>query len=547
MRTTISNAAILSVFLAGIAASAQGRLPEGPVWGGGSFQPKGANVLFATGDGCALCHSPGENAIALKNKLGDDVSPHGLWQATMMANAFRDPYFRAQLSRETFAHPEKAADIEGLCLRCHAPMVSHTMRLADEKMPRFADLKDHALAQDGVSCTVCHQAQPTNLRKPESFSGMLDIQPGRVIFGPYEDPAQGPMRMHSRFTPTHGPHIKESAVCGSCHTLTTQHAPNADPFFEQTPYLEWRNSIYTDEDGPSPESRTCQECHMPDQGTMKIARNPRGFDFNITPRRNVGAHAFYGGNAYMLEIFKSRRKDLGVTAEDEALTRAIKATRRQLAEDTAKITIKETKRDGASLDFDVKVENLTGHKFPAGYPSRRAWLMVEVKAGNTEVFSSGAFTMKGGIEGIADERGLTHKNVVTQPSDVIIYETIALDAAGKPTTMLSEMAKLAKDTRLLPLGWRKDGPHADVTKPVGIGDDPDFLAGEDIVHYRLKLPDGTDGRLTILVRLLYQTIPPAWVEPFRSVPTDEAKMFVAMVDEAPPKPELISLAVEIVE
>ena len=44
------------------------------------------------------------------------------------------------------------------------------------------------------------------------------------------------------------------------------------------------------------------------------------------------------------------------------------------------------------------------------------------------------------------------------------------------------MATRGKDNRLLPEGWRRDGPHAAQTMPVGIGNDFDFTGGGDTVH-----------------------------------------------------------------
>ena len=45
----------------------------------------------------------------------------------------------------------------------------------------------------------------------------------------------------------------------------------------------------------------------------------------------------------------------------------------------------------STLAFDVDVRNLTGHKFPTGYPSRRTWLHVTVRDGqDASVFESGA-------------------------------------------------------------------------------------------------------------------------------------------------------------
>ena len=83
-----------------------------------------------------------------------------------------------------------------------------------------------------------------------------------------------PMRGQVRYTPTKGDHIRSAGLCASCHTLYTEH--HGTPFPEQTPYLEWRNSVYTDEDGETETSRTCVDCHMANVGRMRIARNPAG-------------------------------------------------------------------------------------------------------------------------------------------------------------------------------------------------------------------------------------------------------------------------------
>ena len=58
---------------------------------------------FTDSNACALCHSAATTATALWSPTGDDVSPHGTWKATMMANSFRDPYWRAQVSKEVAA------------------------------------------------------------------------------------------------------------------------------------------------------------------------------------------------------------------------------------------------------------------------------------------------------------------------------------------------------------------------------------------------------------------------------------------------------------
>ncbi|MHC4937585.1 MAG: multiheme c-type cytochrome [Planctomycetota bacterium] len=489
---------------------------DGARWGCGRFRPQATNHAFATADGCALCHSTHWRATANLSATGEDISPYGLWQGTMMANSFRDPYWRAQVAREIAVDPENAAETQALCLRCHGPMASHTARLKGEKSPPVGTAAFDPLARDGVSCTVCHQAHPANLGEPGSFNGRLDIRLDRKVYGPYEDPVARPMLMHSDYEASYGAHMRKSDLCGSCHTLVTGHFP------EQTPYLEWLNSDHKE--------TTCQECHMAEVGPTRIARSPGGFDFLIEPRKEVRAHAFVGGNAFMLRMLRENSEDLGVTAPDEALQRMEKATRQFLSNRTARLTIGEIERTGDRVAFDVKVENLTGHKLPTAYPSRRVWLRVQVRQGRRLLFDSGRFDEDGRLVG----KKPGHHTRITDPDQVQVYSLVAADKDGRPTTSLLKMSKRLVDNRILPRGWKPDGPHADKTSPQGTGEDGDFVAGSDTVRFEVA---AGEGRVRVLAWLHYQSIPPSWVDPLRKVDAPEAKLFTGMYDEADKTPE----------
>lgn len=521
--------------------AAAAELGPGPAWRG--VRPAGRNEVFATGDGCALCHSAAPKAVAMRSPTGEDLSPHGLWQATPMGNAFRDPFWRAQMAQEVAAAPERQREIESSCLVCHAPMAHHSRRLAGLEPPTFDEVKDDALAQDGVSCTVCHQAGPDGLGEFASFGGNLDIERGRRIFGPHADPSGAPMIQHSAYTPEHGAHISESALCGSCHTLIGEHAGHSFP--EQTPYLEWRNSSFSSEAGDNPDARSCQSCHMPEFGDTKIARNPGGRDFNIPLRPNYSAHLFVGGNAFLLDMLRENAEELGVSAPPEALERMALATRRQLAEKTTRVAIEDAVRKDGELSFTVAVENLTGHKFPSGYPARRAWLEVDVRAGRDVLFASGAADERGRIQGVDDESALPHVDRIRTASEVLVWELVALDDSGEPTTLLSKMATRAKDNRLLPKGWRADGPHTELTAPVGTDGDSDFGAGGDRAHFTVPIGDAT-GPLRVVAWVRYQAMPPSWVDPLRKLRHPHAEQFVRFYDAADPRPETAGLAVIVV-
>ena len=90
-----------------------------------------------------------------------------------------------------------------------------------------------------------------------------------------------------------------------------------------------------------------------------------------------------------------------------------------------------------------------------------------------------------------------------------------LDADGEPTTHLTRMATMGKDNRLLPEGWDVDGPHTEDTKAVGVDGDPDFTGGSDLVHF--EIPCGAEGPVRVIVWLLYQPVPPHWVQALRDV------------------------------
>jgi len=508
-------------------------------WFGEPFAERPARAdIFTTSEQCAVCHSVSPGANAMRTRTGDDVSPYGLWQGTMMANAFRDPYFRAQMRKETTAAGE---EVQELCLRCHAPMASHGAVIDGGKPPRLADVDGDLYADDGVSCTVCHQITDRNLGEPSSFSGHPTFGTERKIFGPFADVTTGPMQAQVRYTPTQGMQIRKAALCATCHTLVTEH--RGVQFAEQTPYLEWRNSEFSDENGRGETSRTCQQCHMAETGATRIARNPMGFDFNVPVRDGYAAHAFVGGNAFMLDLIDRHREELDVIAESKAFDRMAAATRRQLGEATARLSISAIDKQDGVATFTVQVENLTGHKFPTGYPARRAWLHVQVLAGRQVVFETGAVNENGKLIGVADEHALPHVRTVEKPEHVVVYEMVALDPDGAPTTYLTKMTKRGKDNRLLPRGWKTDGPHIADTGAVGTEGDADFTGGGDTVAFRVPVPQRTRGRLQVVAHLYYQSVPPLWVDALRGIAGEECARFVAMYDKADKTPETVAVAV----
>ncbi|MGD2018593.1 MAG: multiheme c-type cytochrome [Planctomycetota bacterium] len=504
---------------------------------------EGGAHVFQHSDSCARCHDRSPDAAALTRPDGSDGSPHGLWKGTMMAQSFLDPYWRAKVAREVEVNAAtdgmERAEVEALCLRCHAPAAHHHDRLMGLPIRSVADVVGDAAALDGVTCTVCHRMTGEGLGEPSTFEGFPPHDLEARLYGPYPDPAAGPMRVHTGYEVTYGEHMVLSSVCATCHTQSSHFGGEAFP--EQSPYLEWRNSVFSYEEEVTEDSRSCQQCHMEDQDELRIAHNPGGFDFGFVDERpEVRGHRFMGGNAFMLELMADHAEELGVLAPPEALRETAALTRRQLARRTARLRIEDESYDGEFLGFTVAVENLTGHKLPTGFPGRRMWIEVVVEGDRGVLWSSGTVGEDGRIEGLPDPLRARHRERVGPISRAPqVYELVALDPEGEPTVHLSRMASAGKDNRLLPRGWRPDGPHADRTAPAGIGDDPDFVGGSDRTFYAVPAPR-QGAVLTVRARLLYQAVPPHWVDDLRTSEAGEAAAFVRLYDGRPLAPEVLA-------
>jgi hypothetical protein len=247
-------------------------------------------------------------------------------------------------------------------------------------------------------------------------------------------------------------------------------------------------------------------------------------------RDGLSRHGFVGGNAFMLRLLNRFRDELGVEAPAEALEATARLTERQLQHDTATLEATAPERSGDGLEFDVVVRNLTGHKFPTGYPSRRAWLHVTVTDdGGQVLFESGAAAPDGSIAGAdndADPQAFEpHYDVIDRPEQVQIYESIMGDSASRPTTGLLSAVKYLKDNRLLPRGFDKRTAAAEIAVVGDAAGDASFAGGSDRVRYRVRIPAGR--RLGhIAAELRYQPIAYRWAHNLDGYAAPEPKRFV---------------------
>ncbi len=489
-------------------------------------------TLFAHSEDCVACHNN------LVTPAGDDVSIGAMWRSTMMANSARDPYWQAAVRRETLDHPQHSAAIEDECAACHMPMSQRITKAAGHTGQVFAQLPTtgdddsevHRLAADGVSCTVCHQMAPDRLGTPASFNSnfvVTPIPPGgtRLIYGPYAVDAgrKTIMRSVTGYEQVEAPHIRQSELCASCHTLITDaYGPDGKvvgSLPEQMNYQEWQHSAFPGE------QRSCQSCHMP------VAKGPvRAASVLGDERDSLAQHVFVGGNAFMVRMLNRYRVELGVAALPAELEATANATVRLLRDDTARLALSAPRLDGGTLGFDVEVRNLAGHKFPTGYPARRSWLHVTVRdrVGRV-VFESGAIDTAGAIAGNdsdADPLAFEpHYQRITQPGEVQIYEPILGDPKGVPTTGLLTATQYLKDNRLLPRGFDKATAPAEIAVRGSAADDPDFGGERDRVRYDIAVPGA--GPYAVEAVLRYQSIGFRWAHNLERYDAAEPKRFLS--------------------
>lgn len=414
---------------------------------------------------------PGTQPGELRNRIGEPSSCHrchrgfegsagDTWSGSMMANAARDPIFLAALAIAN-------QDVPGsgdLCLRCHTPRGWLEGR-ADPPDGSRLNATDMA---SGIDCDFCHRLVAGERHIGNSQFTVTDDP---VSFGRYADAQAQHGTAASDF-------VTSSELCGLCHDVTN---PLTGFPIERT-YTEWRNSAFWSE------GEGCVDCHMPGIPSAIAV----GDDL---PQRTMHAHDLAGGNTWMPTV-------LAVLYPEEAdalLYAAEKA--REMLESAAEITVQapQTATYGEIFEFTVRVENLSGHKLPTGYPEgRRCWLEVEVlDAEGRPLLHSGAWD-PAGADRIADAQLRTYEARLNQGGNLESFHF-----------MLSDNRLL--DDRIPPRGFQPQPG----TEPVGrtYPTLPDgTLAHWDEAPYAVMVPADTQGPLVVRAVLRYQTTSRAYVE-----------------------------------
>ena len=546
-------------------------------------QPDLVHAMEGSGN-CGGCHTNGN----------EPHLPFTGWAGSMMANATRDPLFWAAL--DVANKDGEALGVEGVgdfCLRCHTPKAWLEGRIrkvrdvnpvggvvdADDVVEGFRGclLEGTPDAFDGdnndfggVGCHYCHRVMDSGPLGQSAAIGNADAfiddsdcngsgEPCRA--GPYNYPYDVPEDLPGGggtyngppHTWKHSPFHSDSAMCGSCHNVTSPPAETG-PFrtliladgtdtglafpIERT-YSEWLASDYATalfsdgaEDGgdiSTPGVRVsntthCQDCHM--RQAQPAPGEPGGLvacGLDGIPRDgNLPMHEFVGGNTWIPAILKGEYPLLN---RSEAFDRTIAWATEMLSERTAKVQATAQVSAGTGT-VSVKVTNLAGHKLPTGYgEGRRMWLHVTVRgANNALVFESGGYnTATGELAMEPLPKIYEIKQGLWNPAaNGGIGECETKNAQGKDIFHFVLNNCVAKDNRIPPLGFTGTSdpeikPYAYSYPPMPGA--PAKTANFDVTNYSFPVA-GAVFPLTVQATLHFQTASKEYVEFLRDQAVD---------------------------
>jgi hypothetical protein len=495
--------------------------------------PVGYNDLFAGSGSCAPCHNSMVNAQGEHIGIADD------WRSTMMANAGKDPLWRAKVSHETLVNPDHKEALETVCTKCHAPVGNFNAHHAGFNQYTIDQMKADPLALDGVQCTVCHQITENTFG---NFSGQLEIGEQKMIWGPFENPFVNPMVFNTGYTPVHSEHINDSRICGSCHTLLTNSVDlngnaTGETFVEQSIYHEWKNSSFVQS------GMSCQSCHVPRiDDLVKISTVPPW----LPPRSPFGMHQFAGANVFMGHLLKDFASEIGVSATDAQFDSTISRSTRMLQQQTLELTLEETARSNDTLFLNLNLKNKAGHKFPSGFPSRRAFIeLIALTENGDTLFHSGK--MDENYDLIHENTSFEpHHRIINSEQQVQIYEMVMGDVNGDVTTVLERAYQHLKDNRIPPEGFNSTHFAYDTVQIVGAAlNDPDFNkvdgvegSGADRIYYHIPL-NRFYGQINVTAKVHYQTVSNKWLQEMFSYSSDEINTFKSYYENSNRTPVVV--------
>ncbi|KYF62964.1 MYXO-CTERM sorting domain-containing protein [Sorangium cellulosum] len=486
---------------------------------------------FFSSETCNGCHRALPNTDPPQSK---DYMPSDTWAGTMMANAWRDPVFTAAL---TIANQD-APGVGTFCIRCHSPIGFVRGRATPPDGSAFdPDTSLEGIVDgQGVGCDVCHRATTSPAPNDPYIMGNAQL-----VFGYEIDPEEQKLIKYGPYgnviSEHHGgkeePSLANSRFCGQCHQVTNPEvmlrdasgAPTAIEFPLDTTFEEWASSDFRD-GGSS--AKSCVDCHMRRKiGEWSVAKfGP--------PRTDPRDHVIVGGNHWGIQAVMAADKNLAAeraTSFQLALDRTLES----LAS-AASVTLVETPEQaepGGEITVTVRVENLTGHKFPTGYAdSRRAWIAVFL------VDEAGVERpLLGGYD--ADTGEIQHEPP-THEYRAVHGRWNSAAGVGEKGEHLALHDMIISDTRIPPKGF----VPSQTTQPsqeIDFSDGNGGYRNHDEASFTLTVPADAFGTQTLSARVYYQSMTREYVEFLQSanVTDNKGEELMAIYEETGEAPPIL--------
>jgi hypothetical protein len=214
----------------------------------------------------------------------------------------------------------------------------------------------------------------------------------------------------------------------------------------------------------------------------------------------------------MLNLLNLNHEKLGLEGGAKNFDVTIQETKTMLTQNTIILDIYEVSRTNDSIFIEVSLKNKAGHKFPTGFPSRRAYLEFLVMANSDTLFHSGNKNAAA-LNHTDDEEFEPHYKKITRENQVQIFEFVMGDSEGEVTTILERAYEPLKDNRIPPEGFSQSHTNYDTVRVVGSATtDTDYLngSGTEKIIYAFPLSI-LEASAYVKAILHYETAPESWL------------------------------------
>jgi flagellar hook capping protein FlgD/Big-like domain-containing protein/cytochrome c554/c'-like protein len=478
-------------------------------------QPLSGVVLDDPTTTCVTCHGNYDPAN----------EPWATWRGSMMAQAMRDPFFKACMT----VSEQDAPSVGDLCLRCHTPGGWLEGRSVDTK-GGLITAKD----REGIQCDFCHRLVDRNYvagsSPPQDTNVLAAINPLPLQYGNGQYLADANPLRRGPYTDAQANHDfvysplhRAANLCGTCHDVSNpvfvragpgDYTPNAfnqehptedvrNMFPVERTFSEWSQSAYANGGVYAPQFAgnkpdgivsTCQDCHM-------RAVNAKGCNqAGVTKRTDLPLHDLMGGNTFIPDLLPAMYPSEVTTTELQA------AKQRAIAMLQLAATLQVTPQ---SYGVRVRVTNETAHKLPSGYPEgRRIWINVRAKdTGGQTVFQSGVYDPATGVLAQDAQLKVYEIHPGLSPS---LAAALGLPAGPSFHFVLNDTVYL--DNRVPPRGFSNAAFAAVQSPPVG----HDYADGQNWDETPYFIPMSAES---VIVSLYYQSTSKEYIEFLRDANT----------------------------